>query len=50
MEETKKEYELSCDFGYDITSPVPSVEPRSEDPLFRSHQNCHCVRIVRENY
>ena len=26
-EESEKEYLLSCDFGYDITSPIPSVEP-----------------------
>ena len=35
MEETKKEYVLCCDFGYDITSPVPSVEP--------VHRNSHCL-------
>ncbi|MBR2834216.1 MAG: hypothetical protein IKE43_00675 [Coriobacteriales bacterium] len=35
MEETEKEYELCCDFGYDITSPIPSVEPL--------HKNFHCL-------
>lgn len=30
----QKEYILSCDFGYDITSPIPSVEP--------VHENSHC--------
>ncbi len=34
-EESKKEYCLSCDFGYDITSPIPSVES--------VHNNSHCV-------
>ena len=34
-EETGTEYWLSCDFGYDITSPIPSVEP--------VHRNSHCV-------
>ena len=33
-EESEKEYLLSCDFGYDITSPIPSVEP--------VHKNSHC--------
>ena len=28
-------YYLFCDFGYDVTSPIPSVEP--------VHKNCHCV-------
>ena len=31
----QKEYFLSCDFGYDITSPIPSVEP--------VHNKSHCV-------
>ena len=31
----EKKYYLSCDFGYDITSPIPSVEP--------IHQNSHCL-------
>ena len=31
----EKEYELCCDFGYDITSPIPSVEP--------VHKNSHSV-------
>ena len=30
-----KEYLLCCDFGYDITSPMPSAEP--------VHKNSHCV-------
>ena len=30
----EKEYYLYCDFGYDITSPIPSVEPL--------HKNSHC--------
>ena len=34
-EESEKEYLLSCDFGYDITSPIPSVEP--------VHKNSHCI-------
>ncbi|MBQ1391380.1 MAG: hypothetical protein IIY82_06495 [Firmicutes bacterium] len=29
-----KQYDLECDFGCDITSPIPSVEP--------IHQNHHC--------
>ena len=33
--EAEKEFLLSCDFGYDITSPIPSVEP--------VHKNFHCV-------
>ena len=28
-------YSLSCDFGYDVTSPIPSVEP--------IHSNSHCL-------
>ena len=28
-------YSLSCDFGYDVTSPIPSVEP--------VHSNSHCL-------
>ena len=28
------EYCLCCDFGYDVTSPIPSVEPL--------HKNSHC--------
>lgn len=32
---SEKEYLLCCDFGYDITSPIPSVEP--------VHKNSHCV-------
>ena len=35
MGKTEKEYELCCDFGYDITSPIPSAEP--------VHKNSHCV-------
>ena len=35
MEESEKEYLLCCDFGYDITSPIPSVEP--------VHSNSHCL-------
>ena len=31
----EKKYCLCCDFGYDITSPIPSVEPL--------HKNSHCV-------
>ena len=31
----EKEYCLCCDFGYDITSPIPSIEPL--------HKNSHCV-------
>ena len=31
----EKEYYLCCDFGYDITSPIPSVEPL--------HKNSHCL-------
>ena len=34
-EQTDKVYYLSCDFGYDVTSPIPSVEP--------VHRNSHCV-------
>ena len=34
-EEAEKEYFLCCDFGYDITSPIPSVEP--------IHKNSHNV-------
>ena len=34
-EKTEKEYDLCCDFGYDITSPIPSVEP--------AHRNSHCL-------
>lgn len=34
-EESEKEYFLCCDFGYDITSPIPSVEP--------VHENSHCI-------
>ena len=34
-EETKKGFLLVCDFGYDITSPIPSVEP--------VHENSHCT-------
>ena len=34
-EKTEKEYDLCCDFGYDITSPNPSVEPL--------HKNSHCL-------
>ena len=30
-----KEYVLCCDFGYDVTSPLPSVEPL--------HKNAHCL-------
>ena len=30
----EKEYYLCCDFGYDITSPIPSVEPL--------HKNSYC--------
>ncbi len=33
--EPEKEFFLCCDFGYDITSPIPSVEP--------VHKNFHCV-------
>ena len=33
--EEEKEYYLCCDFGYDITSPIPSVEPL--------HKNSHCL-------
>ena len=33
--EEEKEYHLHCDFGYDITSPIPSVEPL--------HKNSHCI-------
>ena len=33
--EKVKEYCLSCDFGYDITSPIPSTEPL--------HKNSHCL-------
>ena len=29
------EYYLCCDFGYDVTSPIPSVEP--------IHKNSHCL-------
>ncbi len=29
------EYDLCCDFGYDITSPIPAVEP--------VHKNFHCL-------
>lgn len=35
LHKQQKEYYLSCDFGYDITSPIPSVEP--------VHNNSHCV-------
>ena len=31
----EKEYYLCCDFGYDITSPIPSIEP--------VHKNSHCL-------
>ena len=31
----EKEYFLCCDFGYDITSPIPSIEPL--------HKNSHCL-------
>ena len=31
----EKEYCLCCDFGYDITSPIPSIEPL--------HKNSHCL-------
>ena len=34
-EAEEKAYELCCDFGYDVTSPIPSVEPL--------HKNSHCV-------
>ncbi|MBO4832211.1 MAG: hypothetical protein J5569_07115 [Oscillospiraceae bacterium] len=34
VKEEEKEYCLCCDFGYDITSPIPSVEPL--------HKNAHC--------
>ena len=30
----EKAYYLCCDFGYDITSPIPSIEPL--------HKNSHC--------
>jgi len=30
----EQKYYLSCDFGYDITSPIPSQEP--------VHNNSHC--------
>ena len=33
--QAEDEYTLCCDFGYDITSPIPSVEP--------VHKNSHCV-------
>ena len=33
--EEAKKYFLCCDFGYDITSPIPSVEP--------VHKNSHCT-------
>ena len=33
--EREKEYYLCCDFGYDITSPIPSVVP--------VHKNSHCI-------
>ena len=33
--EEAKKYFLCCDFGYDITSPIPSVEP--------VHENSHCI-------
>ena len=33
--EEDKEYYLCCDFGYDVTSPIPSVEP--------FHKNSHCL-------
>ena len=35
QKEETKEYYLCCDFGYDITSPIPSVEPL--------HKNSHCL-------
>ena len=35
VNEEEKEYCLCCDFGYDITSPIPSIEPL--------HKNSHCV-------
>ena len=34
-EREETEFTLCCDFGYDITSPIPSVEP--------VHKNSHCV-------
>ena len=34
-EEAEKEYFLCCDFGYDITSPIPSVKP--------VHKNSHNI-------
>ena len=33
-EAAEKAYVLCCDFGYDVTSPIPSVEPL--------HKNYHC--------
>ena len=33
--ESEKKYFLCCDFGYDITSPIPSVEP--------VHENSHSI-------
>ena len=35
MERTEKEFVLCCDFGYDVTSPIPSAEP--------VHRNAHCL-------
>ena len=35
VNEEEKEYCLCCDFGYDITSPIPSIEPL--------HKNSHCL-------
>ncbi len=33
--EEERAYVLSCDFGYDVTSPIPSIEPL--------HKNSHCL-------
>ena len=33
-EEQEKKYLLVCDFGYEVTSPIPSVEPHN--------RNYHC--------
>ena len=33
-EEQEKEYLLVCDFGYEVTSPIPSVKPHNK--------NYHC--------
>ncbi|MBR0135338.1 MAG: hypothetical protein IJM18_03990 [Clostridia bacterium] len=35
MERAEKEFVLCCDFGYDVTSPIPSAEP--------VHRNAHCL-------